>query len=566
MAASASTESKQKASMNKAFPNERLWLSLLEHAKSIPEPVLRDNTLDVDVSLSRLVVDVAHMRQVLLDSLPPSLFDNDRTGLISESRPYIGLLVSPNYEFFVGCLAILALGGAIVVLQTENLAMGEFQILKECKASEVVLGKQQVGYCDEIKRLGQLHEHPIHAIPLVTMCDNTETPSADGFYIDQEMTIPSERPSFVMKTTGTTGTARNVVHCRWYWNRTVQASPDDHIILETFGLITPFVAIMLRVLNGSKGEVLSTSPGPEAIWERLKEGSVTNFTCYSWCWEQLARYYQEHLSALPSQERARYVRGAQALKWAYIVGSPSPPWLHAFWKETFGCRLQVGYSATELGVITLATTVDGPYIEVHSRPFAKPQPCLSGSIGKPLPGMGVKLSGGDHGEILVKTPCLFTHYLGDPVRTKAVFDDEGYFRTGDAAHLEDGQYVFDGRIGSDILDVSTGQICFPRLEHKLTNIPYVSEAYMLRIQTASPGEGYQLGVLVRFKDHSHPASLGQSSGEHLEEFKAQLSEALRPHEPPVSIRLLHEGEEIPRTFNMKPFRRIIVEHFFAPQI
>lgn len=33
--------------------------------------------------------------------------------------------------------------------------------------------------------------------------------------------------------------------------------------------------------------------------------------------------------------------------------------------------------------------------------------------------------------------------------TRAAFDDEGYFKTGDFAQLRDGEYIFSGRANTD---------------------------------------------------------------------------------------------------------------------
>lgn len=80
----------------------------------------------------------------------------------------------------------------------------------------------------------------------------------------------------------------------------------------------------------------------------------------------------------------------------------------------------------------------------------------------------MKLSEGDKGEILVKTPSLFlgcveafslkekkySHmffcsYLNSPDATAKRFDSAGFFKTGDLAILQDGRYIFKGRANMD---------------------------------------------------------------------------------------------------------------------
>ncbi|MGD2127750.1 MAG: AMP-binding protein [Lysobacterales bacterium] len=59
-------------------------------------------------------------------------------------------------------------------------------------------------------------------------------------------------------------------------------------------------------------------------------------------------------------------------------------------------------------------------------------------IGLPLPGLDVKLVPyGDRYEIRLKGDNVMPGYLDDPAATAAAFDDEGYYRTGDAARFHD---------------------------------------------------------------------------------------------------------------------------------
>jgi feruloyl-CoA synthase len=78
------------------------------------------------------------------------------------------------------------------------------------------------------------------------------------------------------------------------------------------------------------------------------------------------------------------------------------------------------------------------------------------NIGVPGPGTAIKLVplAGDRYEIRVRGPQNFVRYVGRPDLTAAAFDEEGYFRLGDAVRLVDaedpGQGLrFDGRVGED---------------------------------------------------------------------------------------------------------------------
>jgi feruloyl-CoA synthase len=78
-----------------------------------------------------------------------------------------------------------------------------------------------------------------------------------------------------------------------------------------------------------------------------------------------------------------------------------------------------------------------------------------GNIGVPLPGVAIKLApDGDKLELRVSGPNITPGYIGNPDATAAAFDDEGFYRTGDAAKLVNESdpnqgLVFDGRLAEN---------------------------------------------------------------------------------------------------------------------
>ena len=82
----------------------------------------------------------------------------------------------------------------------------------------------------------------------------------------------------------------------------------------------------------------------------------------------------------------------------------------------------------------------------------------SGIVGVPMTGVELKLLPDETDttryEIRVRGPNVMTGYYRDPERTAEAFDDEGFFRTGDAMRLVDPSDLsrglkFDGRISED---------------------------------------------------------------------------------------------------------------------
>jgi feruloyl-CoA synthase len=86
---------------------------------------------------------------------------------------------------------------------------------------------------------------------------------------------------------------------------------------------------------------------------------------------------------------------------------------------------------------------------------------FSGLLGVPVAGMEVKLvADGDKLEARYKAPNVFPGYWRNEEATAAAFDEEGYYKTGDAVKFLDEQnpdagLVFDGRIAEDF-KLSTG--------------------------------------------------------------------------------------------------------------
>jgi feruloyl-CoA synthase len=98
----------------------------------------------------------------------------------------------------------------------------------------------------------------------------------------------------------------------------------------------------------------------------------------------------------------------------------------------------------------LGATETGPSVT-----FTTPAMGRSGVIGLPAAGACVKLARvAEKLEIRVKGPAVTPGYWRDAALTRAAFDDEGFYRLGDAVRLIDPAdpakgLCFDGRIGED---------------------------------------------------------------------------------------------------------------------
>ena len=126
-----------------------------------------------------------------------------------------------------------------------------------------------------------------------------------------------------------------------------------------------------------------------------------------------------------------------------------------------GMPLIEGYGLTEGGVVAL-------------NPLDRPK---SGSIGKLLPGIEARLE--DDGELMLRSPCLFTGYYQDPDATAAVLRD-GWLATGDIAESDpEGYWYITGR-KKDLIVSSNGKKIYPaRIEVLFKREPLINQVLLI---------------------------------------------------------------------------------------
>ena len=134
-----------------------------------------------------------------------------------------------------------------------------------------------------------------------------------------------------------------------------------------------------------------------------------------------------------------------------VAGATIPPEVERF-VHAVGFGMAAGYGLTE----TCATvSCDDPK-----------QPVTLGSIGRPLPGVEVKI--GENNEILVRGGNVTPGYYKNVEATAASFTEDGWFRTGDAGYIKDGELYITDRI-KDLFKTSNGKYIAPQaIEGKLS--------------------------------------------------------------------------------------------------
>jgi long-chain acyl-CoA synthetase len=108
----------------------------------------------------------------------------------------------------------------------------------------------------------------------------------------------------------------------------------------------------------------------------------------------------------------------------------------------------------------------------------RPEATRIGTVGQPIPGVSVRIS--RDGEILTRGRNLFRGYWNNEPATRAAFDDEGWFHTGDMGHLDvDGFLSITGR-SKELIVTSGGKNVAPLvLEDRVRAHPMVSHCMVV---------------------------------------------------------------------------------------
>ena len=127
--------------------------------------------------------------------------------------------------------------------------------------------------------------------------------------------------------------------------------------------------------------------------------------------------------------------------------------------HSIGIFMIVGYGLTE-SLATVSCDIKG-------------MPYTIGSVGRPLDGVDIKI--GDNNEILLKGPTITKGYFHRDGLNKQVFTEDGYFHTGDAGYMKDGELYLEERI-KDLFKTSNGKYIAPQsLEAKLLVDKYIDQ-------------------------------------------------------------------------------------------
>ncbi len=272
----------------------------------------------------------------------------------------------------------------------------------------------------------------------------------------------------IVYTSGTTGRSKGamITHRNLATNaralvQTWGLTPSDMLLhaLPLFHIHGLFVALNSMLLAGGRCEFLPAF-NPVEVVAKLPDATL---------FMGVPTYYTR-LLAEPSftAQTAENVR-------LFVSGSaPLTPASFNEFKERTGQQILERYGMSECGIIC-SNPLDGERIP--------------GAVGKPLPGIDVRISdGAPVGVLEVRGPNVCRGYWRQPEKTRAEFKDDGFFITGDVASIdEDGIVRIVGR-DKDMI-ISGGLNIYPKeIETLIDEFEEVEESAVIAVPHSDFGE------------------------------------------------------------------------------
>jgi acyl-[acyl-carrier-protein]-phospholipid O-acyltransferase/long-chain-fatty-acid--[acyl-carrier-protein] ligase len=218
------------------------------------------------------------------------------------------------------------------------------------------------------------------------------------------------------------------------------------------------------------------------------------------------RYALTYLMATPAFLQL-YLRSCEpadfgSLRFVMTGAEKLPDWLTLAFEEKFGIRPVEGYGCTECSPVVAGNTRD------FRAPGFRQIGGRRGKIGRPLPGVSVRIVDPDTGApvplgqpglLLVRGPNVMQGYLGLPEKTAEVLRD-GWYMSGDIAALdEDGFLQITDRL-SRFSKIGGEMVPHVKVEEKLHELAGVREETFAVAGVPDEKKGERLVVLHKLPE------------------------------------------------------------------
>ena len=482
------------------------------------KPALRHKVGDawVDVSYRQLERMV---RELALGLVDLGIEPGDRVSILSHTRP----------EWTYACFATFAAGAIVVSVYQTNSPEECHYVLHHSGARAV--------FVEDAEQLAKVRavQADLPELEFVIMIDPADA-DADGSTIslaalrdrgqaraqtELEERLDSVTPDdgcLLLYTSGTTGPPKACELTHGNYRAITSAVETQDLVREDdcvylFLPLAHALALIVQFLVLDVGATLAYwEKDPQKIVPNLMELKPTFFPSVPRIFEKIhtlattagdareleqatrvgmaVRQAQHRGKEVPADLQAAFERAEQALyanvrnlfggrlRQAVTGAAPIAPGILEFF---YACGVPVmeGYGMTETASVASVNTPDAFRL---------------GSVGRPLPGVQVRIA--DDDEILIKGPNIFNGYYRDATATRETLMD-GWLHTGDLGRLDEDGFLFITGRRKDIIITAGGKNITPaNLEHALQRNRWISQAvvigdgrpYLIALITLDPEE------------------------------------------------------------------------------
>lgn len=489
----------------------------------------------------------------------------------------IGIIAKPCAEFVAAILGTWLSGGVAVPLA---LSYPEAELLHVMNDSDISMILSTEDHHELLKSIAVKTGAQLSLLPTIPSMhslppsDHNQLPKSencdDGGLLKIEFShnIKGEDPALILYTSGTTGRPKGVVHTHKSILAQVQMltdaweyTSDDHFLhcLPLHHVHGLFNALLAPLYAGSKVEFLPKF-SVRGVWQRWRESypsdgtkshdAITVFTGVPTIYTRLIQGYE----AMDPELQSTSASAASHLRLMMCGSSALPLPIMQQWETITGHRLLERYGMTEF-VMAISNPLKGNR--------------KGGTVGKPFPGVQVKILSEDGGaddttgvgELCVKSPSQFKEYWKLPEVTKESFTTDGFFKTGDAVRVdEDGYIIILGRTNADIMKVGGYKLSALEIEAVLLEHPGVSECCVLGLPDKDYGEAVCAIVVPDEAELRGKGALESKSALTLQQLSDWAKDKLAPYKIPTALYL---WESLPRNamgkVNKKELKKILMD-------
>ncbi len=300
----------------------------------------------------------------------------------------------------------------------------------------------------------------------------------------------------ILYTSGTTGESKGVMLTYGQYHAALAANYEFVNVTEHDRVIDflPFTHIFERgwaYLSLTVGAELIVNTHPQQIQQSMRETHPTCMSSVPRFWEKVYIAVKDRMDNAGGLQRRLFNRAlsvGRKYNVEYLSHGRRPPLAltaeYKFFDRTVLALVRKQLGLEHPNIFPTAGAAISTEVEefVHSIGITmiagyglteslatvtcdhKNKPYTIGSVGRPLSGVDIKI--GDNDEVLLKGPTITKGYYKRDQANADAFTADGYFRTGDAGYMKDGELFLKERI-KDLFKTSNGKYIAPQMIESL---------------------------------------------------------------------------------------------------